>query len=101
LEIATTLLAAYGEQYSGGVSEWRAIGAKYKTANIVEVCQGHKIGKVLECGAGEGSVLQALADVGVFFELHAVEISDSGIEAINRRRIPSRDFSKVVSASES
>jgi ubiquinone/menaquinone biosynthesis C-methylase UbiE len=89
LEIATTLQAAYNEQYSGGASEWRAIGAKHKAANIVEVCRGHNFSKVLECGAGEGSVLQALADAKVFPELHAVEISDSGIAVINQRRIPS------------
>jgi ubiquinone/menaquinone biosynthesis C-methylase UbiE len=89
LEIATTLQAAYDEQYSGGASEWRAVGAKHKAANIAKVCHSHKFSKVLECGAGEGSVLQALAEAGVFPELHAVEISDSGIAAINQRRIPS------------
>ena len=88
MEIATTLQAAYNEQYSG-VSEWRAIGAKYKAANIATVCQGHKFDKVLECGAGEGSVLQALADTGVFPEFCRLKFQNSGLAAINQRHIPS------------
>lgn len=88
MQTATTLQAAYNEQYSAGASEWRAIGAKYKAANIAKVCEGHKFDKVLDCGAGEGSVLQALTDIDRFPELHAVEISSSGIAAINQRRMP-------------
>jgi SAM-dependent methyltransferase len=46
------------------------------------------IGKVLDCGAGEGAVLQHLNDDGRFAELHAVDISDSGIEQIRKRALP-------------
>jgi ubiquinone/menaquinone biosynthesis C-methylase UbiE len=42
---------------------------------------------VLECGAGEGSILKFLDASNSFSELYAVEISDSGIEQINKRSL--------------
>jgi SAM-dependent methyltransferase len=43
---------------------------------------------VLECGAGEGSILQQLDAAGFCPEMHAVEIAPSGLRAIQRRGLP-------------
>ncbi len=85
--IAKTLQSAYDEQYTDKMTSWREIGGKYKAANILEVCKGHMFTKVLECGAGEGSVLKFLDSSNTFSELHAIEISDTGIAQIAKRNL--------------
>lgn len=86
--ISTTLQTAYDEQYSDRMTEWRELGGKYKAENILAVCAGHAFRRVLECGAGEGSILKHLDASGAFDELHALEISDSGIAQIRKRALP-------------
>jgi len=85
----STVVSAYNERYSGR-SRWRALGAKYKAKNIVEVCKraGFAPARILEVGAGEGAVLSALSDLGFGQELHALEISKSGLEVIEGRALP-------------
>lgn len=89
LELAKTLQSGYDEFYSDELTEWRELGGKYKALNIREVCAGHAFTKVLECGAGEGSILKHLDAAGVFPELYAIEISDSGISMLERRKLAS------------
>jgi ubiquinone/menaquinone biosynthesis C-methylase UbiE len=89
VRISANLDAAYNEYYGEDISEWRELGAKYKAENIVRVCGAHRFRKVLECGAGEGSILHFLDAARCFDELHAIEISDSGIARINDRRLAS------------
>ncbi len=84
-----TLQSAYDEMYTDDMSEWRELGGKYKARNILSVCEGKTFPRVLECGAGEGSILKALDQFGSFAKLYAVEISDSGIAQIQKRNIPS------------
>jgi ubiquinone/menaquinone biosynthesis C-methylase UbiE len=86
--IAPSVQAAYDEQYTEAGSEWRAVGAKYKVRNLLEVCAGRRFGKVLDCGAGEGSMLALLDAAGAAAELHAVEISDNGLARIRARNLP-------------
>jgi len=88
-EISKTLQSAYNEQYTSQITEWRELGAKYKADNIVIMCNNYSFNKVLECGAGEGSILKHLDSVNMFNELYAVEISDSGIEQIEKRNLRS------------
>ena len=83
-KIAPSLQAAYDEQYTDAMTEWRALGAKHKADNIETVCAGKRFDRVLDCGAGEGAVARALAKRGVFGSIHAAEISDSGIKQIER-----------------
>ena len=52
-----TLQSAYDEMYTDDMSEWRELGGKYKARNILSVCEGKTFPRVLECGAGEGSIL--------------------------------------------
>jgi ubiquinone/menaquinone biosynthesis C-methylase UbiE len=85
--VAQTLQSAYDEFYTDDLTEWRELGAKYKAANILEVCREHRFRKVLECGAGEGSILKFLDASGAFSELYAVEISESGIQQIRKRTL--------------
>lgn len=82
----STVVAAYNERY-GGRSQWRALGAKYKAKNIIEVCNraGFKPARILEVGAGEGAVLAELQECGFGEELHALEISKSGLDVIEGR----------------
>jgi ubiquinone/menaquinone biosynthesis C-methylase UbiE len=85
----STVVSAYNERYRGR-SPWRALGAKYKAKNIIEVCRraGFAPRRVLEVGAGEGAVLADLHDQGFGEELHALEISKSGIGVIEDRQLP-------------
>jgi len=87
MEINQELLDSYDKQYSDGMTAWRELGGRHKAENIIEVCRGHRFDKVLDCGAGEGSVLQFLGEAGIFPELYALEISGSAIHQIEKRRI--------------
>jgi ubiquinone/menaquinone biosynthesis C-methylase UbiE len=56
---------------------------------------GHKIGKLLDVGAGEGSFLSELDKHELASELYGVEISDSGVETIRSKKIDTlRDIQK-------
>jgi len=85
--LGTTLQSAYEEQYTDAMTEWREIGGKYKADNIRKVCMDYSFCKVLECGAGEGSILKYLDRNGEFPELFAIEISDSGVSQILKRNL--------------
>ncbi len=78
---------AYDEFYQQHDEAWRMLGAKYKAQHIIDVCQGHTFKKVLEVGAGDGSILKFLADANFAPEYHAVEISESGVGHILSRNI--------------
>jgi ubiquinone/menaquinone biosynthesis C-methylase UbiE len=69
------------------MTEWRELGGKYKAQNILSVCRGRSFSRVLECGAGEGSILKFLDASNIASQLYAIEISDSGIEQIRKRRL--------------
>jgi len=78
---------AYDEFYNKHDEAWRMLGAKYKAQHIIDVCKGHAFKKVLEVGAGDGSILKLLAEQNFAPEYHAVEISESGVEHIKTRNI--------------
>ena len=79
--------SAYNDFYIKDDSEWRMLGAKAKAANIVEVCKGIQPLKVLEVGAGDGSILHFLNDWDFGKELYALEIADTGVERIRERKL--------------
>lgn len=79
--------ASYDRQYQGGATEWRELGARDKAANILALCGSRRFPRVLECGAGDGSILQRLHACELFQEFTAVDISDTGIDAIRARRL--------------
>jgi len=85
--ITDSVKTAYDGFYQKHDEAWRMLGAKYKAQHIMDVCKGHTFDKVLEVGAGDGSILKLLADQNFAPEYHAVEISDSGVEHIKLRKI--------------
>ena len=85
--ISPNLQETYNEQYNEHSTRWRELGGKYKAQNILELCQNFKFNKVLELGAGEGSILKYLDEYNFCKELHALEIDKSGIEFIKKRKL--------------
>jgi ubiquinone/menaquinone biosynthesis C-methylase UbiE len=83
------LKSSYDEYYRGDISEWRELGAIDKAANIQRLCASISPSTILDVGAGEGAVLQRLADRGFGRKHFALDISASGVERIRERRIPS------------
>lgn len=63
---------------------WRLLGGKGKARHVVDLCARHGIkpASLLEVGAGDGSILKALSDFAFCEDMHAVEISRSGVEMI-------------------
>jgi ubiquinone/menaquinone biosynthesis C-methylase UbiE len=88
MKVSANIQAAYDEQYTQDLAEWRELGAKYKAQNILELCGSVPFARVLEVGAGEGSILMHLDRAGFGGELHALELSKSGVERIRERRLP-------------
>jgi ubiquinone/menaquinone biosynthesis C-methylase UbiE len=85
IEIEEGLKKKYTEFYAKGQSEWRGVGAKQKVENILKVAGGKTFNKVLEVGAGDGSILELLDTNDQFKELYAVEISATAVEEINKK----------------
>ena len=85
--ITDSVKTAYDEFYNKHDEAWRMLGAKFKAQHIIDVCRGHNFQKVLEVGAGDGSILKLLAEQNFAPEYHAVEISESGVEHIKARNI--------------
>jgi ubiquinone/menaquinone biosynthesis C-methylase UbiE len=83
------LKTAYDSFYENNDETWRMLGAKYKVEHIIAVCKGYTFNKVLEVGAGDGSILKLLAERSFAPEYHAVELSASGVERIRERNIAS------------
>lgn len=78
---------AYDDFYQSHDVQWRLMGAKYKAQNIVDVCKGHTFTKVLEVGAGDGSILSYLDEWNFASELHALEISQSGVDLMQSKKL--------------
>lgn len=81
------VITAYDNFYQNHDEAWRMLGAKYKAQNIVNVCKGKHFAKVLEVGAGDGSILFYLDQWNFAPELFAIEISESGVEHIKSRNL--------------
>lgn len=83
----SSVISAYDNFYQNHDEAWRMLGAKYKAQNIVDVCKGKTFTKVLEVGAGDGSILYYLDQWNFAPELSAIEISESGVEHIKSRNL--------------
>jgi len=94
INISTNIQDKYDKQYSDEMTKWRKLGAKGKANNIISLCYGKSFNKVAEIGAGNGAVLQNLDEKNFSKELNAIEISDSAIEQINKRKFSS--LNKVI-----
>lgn len=85
--LTDSVKTAYDQFYTNDQSTWRMIGAKYKAQNILDVCRDLKPEKVLEVGAGDGSILHFLDQWNFAPELYAVEIAQSGVDLILNRKL--------------
>jgi ubiquinone/menaquinone biosynthesis C-methylase UbiE len=56
--------------------------------HIQSVCDISHSQKILDVGAGEGSLLECLSKLDYNYQLYGVEISTSGIETTNSKEIP-------------
>lgn len=88
LSVRATLRCNYSDYYSEGESEWRRLGAIAKAENIVRLCEHHPHGRILEIGSGDGAILKELSERGFGESLHAIDISQSGVDTVRRREIP-------------
>ena len=79
--------SAYNEFYKSSDEAWRMLGASAKAQNIMEVCNSIKPQKILEVGAGDGSILHFLDKVNFGSEIYALEIADTGVERIRNRNL--------------
>ncbi|MFP5080785.1 class I SAM-dependent methyltransferase [Pedobacter sp. JCM 36344] len=85
--VTDNIADAYNDFYTGNEVEWRMLGAKSKARNIIEVCEGIKPRKILEVGAGDGSILHYLNEWNFGDELYALEIAESGVSIIEKRKL--------------
>ncbi|RZM28418.1 MAG: class I SAM-dependent methyltransferase [Pedobacter sp.] len=83
------VIEAYNDFYTGNEVEWRMLGAKAKARNIIQVCKNIEANKVLEVGAGDGSILHYLDEWKFAPELYALEIAESGVSLIEKRKLAS------------
>jgi predicted TPR repeat methyltransferase len=70
------------------VLQKREITARQTAQHIASMLPAPPYGSLLDVGAGEGSVLEELSRRNFTDELHAVEISESGVETIRSKGIP-------------
>lgn len=85
--ITAGVKTAYDNFYQTHDEAWRMLGARYKSQNIVDVCSGRTFAKVLEVGAGDGSILHYLDEWGFSEDMHALEIAGSGVDIIKSRKL--------------
>jgi SAM-dependent methyltransferase len=74
-----------------GESEWCRLGAIDKADNVVRLCESVSHASILDVGAGEGSVLGRLAELGFGESHNAIEVSESALAAIRGRGLRSLD----------
>lgn len=87
MQVSNTIQQAYSNQYDESIIAWRTNAAKYKAKNIVELAKAIPFDSVLEVGSGEGSILDWLSQWDFSKNLHAIEISQSGIDLIKAKNI--------------
>jgi ubiquinone/menaquinone biosynthesis C-methylase UbiE len=84
---SSELHAFYENYYDDAVGRKREITAQQTVDHIVSLNKDFPLGSILDIGAGDGAVLSELERRGLGKELHAVEISGSGIERIRQRNL--------------
>jgi ubiquinone/menaquinone biosynthesis C-methylase UbiE len=85
--LSHNLKSHYKNSYLNGESEWRSLGAIDKANNIIKLSQKLVHNSILEIGAGEGSILNRLSDLKYGQKYFALEISESGVDTIKKRKI--------------
>lgn len=81
--------------HGGDTTKKRQISAAQTVQYMRNALQGQVFERVLDVGAGDGNVLAELATSKLARELFAVEISESGVQAIQARNISSLREARV------
>ena len=95
IAVNQNLQEAYNDQYSSESAIWRGLGARQKFQNILDITSKKSYQKVLEVGAGDGSILKLLSENNFSTELHAVEISESGLAQILAKNIKNLSSAQI------
>lgn len=90
MKINDKLTGLYEDYYleNSPLMKKRKIAAEQTATHIEALLPKKPYGTMLDIGAGEGSVIAELSKRNFAKELHAVEISKSGVEHIKNRSIP-------------
>jgi Methyltransferase domain len=90
------LIAMYKDYYTDAkVFAKREIASNQSIGHIEEIVGSEKFDRILDIGAGEGAVLDKLRKSNLGKTLGAVEISASGVRAIEDRKIPNLESVQV------
>jgi ubiquinone/menaquinone biosynthesis C-methylase UbiE len=89
LSLNDSIKQFYGDYYNDDLAEWRYLSAKDKAVNLIRLCHPHPHHTLLDIGAGEGSLLLRLDEDNFSPSMFGVEISQSAVEIILQRGIPS------------
>ena len=89
MKVESTLEKIYENYYEPNPSLFikRAISARQAVSHMLSMLPNRPYASLLDIGAGEGSVLAELNSRSFAKEYHAVELSRSGVAAIERRAI--------------
>jgi SAM-dependent methyltransferase len=97
--VSDGLAAHYDSYYSGKEAEWRRIGAAEKCGRISRLGSSIPHEKILDIGAGDGSNLARLAELGFGDSYAAVELSSTAIDILRGRNIPGLVSAEVFDGS--
>ena len=86
-KVKNYLSEKYDKFYENNNSKWRYICSIDKSDNIIKLCNKYPHSKILEIGAGDGSILQNLEKQNFGKEYTALDISKSAIDIIRTKKI--------------
>ena len=89
------LYEGYYESAPSSLVHKRGLSAISTLQHLKEVSGGKRWGRLIDVGAGDGAVLAKLEEAKTADELYAVEISESGVAAIQTVALPSLKEAKV------
>jgi len=88
MEVSSDLKVMYGDYYlNEKVLMKRKISARQSIEHIKKLLPHRNYLSVIDIGAGDGSVLEELDKTNISNELHAVEISESGFNCMQSKKI--------------
>jgi len=87
--VSDSLQKMYDDYYGdNSLHSKRYIAALQSYKHILDCCKGKHFQKVLDVGAGEGSLLEQMSINNFAQHLYGVEISESGCQIIQDKKIP-------------
>ena len=87
--LSSELKNLYDGYYNNGVNQKRILSAKDSVREIICVTEGKKISNILDVGSGDGTVLAEMDAIALSQKISVAEISKSGIDVIEKRKLNS------------